>query len=653
MANSQLGLKFDLFSLFGWFRTAPVNLTDQERTSLSQARTKSPHGAFGIGVQEYYQHSTTAQSDPKAHYAELAEMSGYEIVAPIIELYAEEATQPDQSNGRVVWIECDDSEVERMLNDMLLRIRIDDDAQSIMSGLAVHGNEIMRVLRTAEEGVTQLVWVPLPLVQRVYDVTSRRLIGFKWQGQDPSPGQGIRINEKEEIFPPWDFIHFRRMARRTLGADTEYGTSMIDHLFSLYRRIKMSVDQMVMYRMHVMPSRWVAWIDTGAQTVIEQSDTMNAYRNFLRASIGMNDKQFESRFNPVATDSILFFPKPTGDESKIDVMTGQSDVPDVPDLKTLFCMFFGGARVPKSYVGFGDDESSFANASLVTKDIRFARLIRALRKPFMAGIQRLCELQLVFKGRDPKRYKIRVMMSKISALEDEVRAATLERQANVASIIIDICQRLTVPNKEIIELVFREYLQLPRDFIDIAKLAASVEQAIGQPQQDGGMGGGMPMGGGGMPLGGSNLGGEDLGTNLGIEPETGPDAKPDVNIDGAKNEGYDRLKKQVLLEFKNTLVERREDDVVKRGVADLRNIVRDLGRIHASKKTSLVECFSGLDLSFPTEALPSADHVKNPQLLNESVKDAKVVVEEFKAENPSSNRPEVQWVTRRRQAEPE
>jgi hypothetical protein len=602
-ASSQnLGMRFTLYSLLGWLKTSPQNRSQQELDIAGKGRS---HGMTnGIGSQ--YSNYTTGNSDPRMHAEEMAEMLRHEVVAPVVDLYSEEATVPDLSNNRTLWYECDDQEVEDDLNNMLDRIRIEDSAYSIVFNIAGFGDDFQRVMRTVEDGIVQLIPVSKANVKRIYDFASKRLLGFAWQGFDPVEEQGISLGAKQTpVWAPWEFIHFRRLSRRGTDSDSEYGTSMVEHLFSLYRRIKLSVDQMVMYRLHVMPSRWVCWIDTGSQTVSEQMDTVNAYRNFLRASVAVNEHRFDSRFNPPAMDSILFMPKPTGDESKIDIMNGSSDVPDVPDLDTLFKMFYGGARVPRAYLGFDDDNNGLSNSSLVTKDMRFARTIKALRKPFMQGMHRLGEFQLCFKGKDPSQYKIRVMMSKISALEEEVRAATMEKQGQLASTIIDICQRLTIPNKEIIELVFAEFLQLPRDFVDIAKLAASVQQAVGLPIEQG-EGGGMggPMGGG-MPMGGGGL-----GTDLGLEPEPGgnPEGAPDVELTtdkagAGKQESQAQFKRNAVLLFESSLVGRGNE--IKLQMVRMQKIVRDLGRIHASKKSSLVECYSSSDLSTrATEPLP-------------------------------------------------
>lgn len=584
---------FNLWRLMGYMKSTPLNMSKQEREALTRGRSTS-NGSSG-GSDMYY-NSTTGNSDPHMHAGELAEMMKYECVAPVLDLYSEESSQPDPDKGKIVWYEVNDSDVEKDLNEMLGRIKIEDHAYSILFNIAGLGNEFRRILRS-ENGVEQFIHVQMHEVLRVYDVTTKRLIGFKWRGQDPEDSQGVKIGQdKTPIWCPWDFIHFRRLSQRACDADSEYGVSMIEHLFSLYRRIKLSVDQMVMYRLHIMPTRWVAWVDTGSQTPPEQADTLNSYRNFLRSTFALDDKNFDSRFNPPAMDSVIFFPKPTGDESKIETMKGENDVPDVPDLETLFRMFFGGARVPRSYIGFGDDDGGgLAKASLVCQDIRFARMIRVLRKPFMQGMMRLAEIHLTLKGKDASKYKIQVQMSKVSSIEEEIKAATVGKQAELALSIANICQQLAIPNREIIELVFREYLKLPRDFIDIAKLAASIQQAVGAPGADQG---GMPGGGGGMPMGGGGMGG--IGAELGLEPAPGdagapPDveftdqggAMPEPAAPATVQDSRASFKVNAVRLFESSLIGKR--DQLTEHLDNISEVVRSLQRMAITGKTSLME----------------------------------------------------------------
>jgi hypothetical protein len=615
--SENRGRLYNLWNLFGWFSSAPNNFTKEER------KRNIGSGSRGGSTDNYYQSSTTPQSDHLSHMREMMEMSKYEMVQPVVDLYAEECTQPDINKGKVLWYTCSDSDVEKDLNKMLDNINIDDQIYPIAFTIASTGNCYRRILRN-EQGVQQSVSVPTTEVARVWEPSTRRLIGFRWENHTPyTPDDQVSYLGDDTLFAPWEFIHFRRIADN----DTEYGVALIESLFSLYRRIKLGIDQMVVYRLHTMPTRHIVWIDVGDQSIIDAQATAINYRNLLRnqISVDLDGGSFDQRWNPPATDSILFFPKRSDEETKVDKLEGTRDVPDIHDLELLFKMFFGGARVPKAYLGFEEDAGGLAKSSLVSQDIRFARMIRVLRRPIVVGFKRLAELHLAFRGLNPKDYKIEVEMSKISSIEEELNAANLGRQVELASTLTGLCQSLDIPNKEIIELVFNEYLHVPKDFVEIAKLAASIEKAVRDnlEQEEADMMGGGGMGGG-MGGGIDDLGGElglgdappDLGDDLGNEPPAPSGAEESSNSKGVvllEQEFLRGLAKGVRAERK-LLTESKGDSSVEtpitKGLAEFRRSFKKLQESSLSSKTSLVERYRNTNTPLTETSYPITDEDK-------------------------------------------
>lgn len=491
------GAQYFLRKLLGWHTNPPKNITRSEAERALHGNIDDTGNAQSDPV--------GLSADPLKRFEMLMSMARSEIAAPIIELYAEESTQPDVSKGKTLWYECNDSTVEKELNEMLERVHVDDYIFSIAAGLAATGNNYQRVLWTPGDGITHMVGTPVNHVTRLWHPTNRKLLGFRWMGEKPNEPT---YTNAEDVFAPWDFVHFRRV----YSSDTEYGQGLIDHLYPVWKKLSMAIDQMVLYRLHTMPTRYAFSVDVGNADFTDAMEQAHLWKMFMRQQMGMNQQQpglagLQSRFDPAAMDSFVIFPKRSAeDKSSIDTLTGDKDVPDIPDIEHLEKQFIGGSRIPKGYLG-REEGSGLAQASLVSQDIRFARMVRVLRRPIVAGFYRLAQLHLAYKGQDPFKFKIGVKMSKISSIEEEVNMGTLEKQANLAATIAELCRGLGIPNREIIDLVFREYLSVPRYFLDVAKLSMGVQKALsGQlGGDDGGMGGGMPMGGGG-----------DLGMDMGM-----------------------------------------------------------------------------------------------------------------------------------------
>ncbi len=643
METSKLGIFAGLQRLFGWYSASPVNLSKEE------VKRKAGTGSQISGSSDEEGFSRlNPNASPESRYGDMLAMADSDLVGPILEVYAEEACQPDINKGRALWYECDDGEVEKDLNLMLDRINSEEHLPSIVIGAAGTGNDFRRILYN-ESGVQQLVGVPrtdsansnrLP-VRRLWDKTTRRLIGFLWESQAPRD-EDVIYPEHKEIFSPWSFIHFRRLYR----SDTEYGVAVLDKLYSLWRKIEQSIDQMVLYRRHTMPTRHAVIIDTMEQDITDSMESVHIFAHMMRQQHVMTSAgNMESRYNPPALESMLFIPKRGGEDStEITTMQGDKDVPDIPDIEQLLKQLYGGARVPKSYMGQDDEGSSLAQSSLVSQDIRFARQVRNIRRVLVAGFFRLAQIHLALTGKDPTRYNVKVKMSRISTIEEEVNVAILEKQANLARTITDLCQQLEVPNREIIDLVFREYLSVPRYFIDIAKLGTSVARALGT-DQGGDAGGGMGGGGGldGAPM-------DDL-DGLGDE---GGDGMDDLDMpDGSGSEGEppadDKTKGPLLSSARkksgNLFESRRRTSPKQQSVVDsmlrsmstkmkaleseekklirsrfartILNEIRSINELHTSRRSSLIEDYTGGLVA--TESLPAA--ITDTAKLVESYKD--------------------------------
>lgn len=567
---SKTGKTFSLWKALGWYSSSPSNLTAEEIKGKIRLNGTGKKTQASLSFDVFLQ----ASSDPIQRQSDMATMAESEIVRPIVDVYVEECTQPDVTEGKTIWFECNDSTVEEELNKLMETLLIEDSAGPITRNLMGSGNAYRRVLYNEQEGVIGFVEVENADIERVFDPLSKRLLGFRWANHKPA----VPMFDDESIFPPWDFIHFRN-----LTGGSEYGEALLAHLYPLYKRILLGMNQMTLYRISTMPNRHMLFLDSGDMDFTTGMENAAMTMDLLRSKQMVSPQEFQTRYETPALDSILVMPIRKDETTKMELMKGDVDVPDIHDMEYLAKCLYGGARVPKAYLGHGDDGNGLAQASLVSQDIRFARMVRVLRRPLIVGFYQLACIHLALKGRDPSGYNIKVKMSKISALEEEVNAATLEKQVSLAGSLTSLCKDLEIPNKEIIELVFREYLHVPRKFVDVLKLAVKVNQALGGTDPNGSSGGMFASMGGGMD---------------GMDGMGGGGADDDLTIDDAKASDAGADAKQTLLDSvlgdvanaRRVLVESASEKVVSQ--AKSRQVSSHLGelmRIGQSKKCSLVE----------------------------------------------------------------
>jgi len=565
---SKTGKTFSLWRALGWYSSSPSNLTAEEIKGKVRLNGSGKKTQASLSFDVFLQ----ASSDPIQRQSDMANMAESEIVRPIVDVYVEECTQPDVTEGKTIWFECNDSSIEEELNKLMETLLIEDSAGPIARRLMGSGNAYRRVLYNDQEGVIGFVEVENADIERVFDPLSKRLLGFRWANHKPASP----MFDDESIFPPWDFIHFRNLA-----GGSEYGEALLAHLYPLYKRILLGMNQMTLYRISTMPNRHMLFLDSGDMDFTSGMENAAMTMDLLRSKQMVSPQEFQTRYETPALDSILVMPIRKEETTKIELMKGDVDVPDIHDMEYMSKCLYGGARVPKAYLGHGDDGAGLAQASLVSQDIRFARMVRVLRRPLIVGFYQLACIHLAIKGRDPSGYNIKVKMSKISALEEEVNAATLEKQVNLAGSLTSLCKDLEIPNKEIIELVFREYLHVPRKFVDVLKLAVKVNQALGGTDPNGSSGGMFASMGGGM----GDMGG-GMGDDLTID-----DAKMDAA--GGGPEAKQTLLDSVIRDIaraRRILVENESQKAATATKARaVSSHIGELMRIGQSKKCSLVE----------------------------------------------------------------
>lgn len=590
----------------GWYQPTPLNPTHKEVTTATSSNFPT---SAGMGQYKSFKNGVSASSNPLRRMKQVGRMADSDIGRSVIDVYSEEATQPDVRKQKCVWFECINKDVEDRLNSLLDRINIEQMAGQIMSGIIGTGNNFNRVVY-GEQGIIKLADVEEP-IRRLYHPQTKALLGFLWEGQEP---EVPFYSDQTKVFAPWDFIHFRRLAQ----PGSEYGVSLIDHLYELWRKIELATDQMVIYRLHTMPSRHVCMVDCGTMDYTSAMEQVKMAQTFMRSSVSVGEDGLNSKFNPPSIDSMLYIAKRTGEDTSFETLSGDREVPDVHDLEHLLKAFFGGARVPKDYVGYGDD-SGIAQASLVTKDIRFARGVRMIRRAFINGIQSLGQFELAFHGIDPLAHDISVHMSPVSAIEEELNAEILERQVNAVSSLTSLLQNLGVTNKDIIRLAFTEYMKLPKDFIKVAMLAAQVNQAVGGEDEGGlGMPPSMGMGGGGS-LGGSGLDEPDLGSPSGDDLDL-PDE--DVLLDSRDKALHRKLLHEAMQQIAKS--DKRKSNKVKSLLKEFNESIERLS--DPSSGVSLVERFANenvLDFSLRSllSEIAKTSEDKGQVILSESSAD--------------------------------
>lgn len=392
---------------------------DKDKAALQIAASEIPSSAalggretfFGLGydtVSEYLR----LDPDLMTRYRDSEEMDDYPELAQALNIYADDATQPDTQMNKTVWVTSTDRNIERMGNTLFNKtLRMDDDTQGIARSLCKYGSDFEEVLVTGD-GVVGLHHLPAPTMRRVegprgelygfyqdyqggFKLGSddfRRQLAERMKGGSTNPLQG-----KIALFEDWEVVHFRLRGK---ARQSVYGHSVLEPARWIYKRLAMLEDSAFMYRFQRSPERLAFYIDTGqlppaeSRAYLKQMQQQFRKKKFIDPLTG----KLIMRPEQMAQDEDFFIATRNGqDGTRVEVL-GSPQWQSVEDIEYFRSKMFSAINVPKAYLN--QDENT-ARAVLSSEDVRFARSVLRVQRELRNGFSRIFRVHLAALNLDP------------------------------------------------------------------------------------------------------------------------------------------------------------------------------------------------------------------------------------------------------------
>lgn len=457
-----------------------------------------------VGDPEIWTKFNTVMKRPTTFDAMLQlwdEMSQWDLLAAALVEIVDEATQVDANSPGAIWFQCNDSTFEEELNDLIVRLDVETLIQSQVWYLAAMGNHFEKLEYAPKEGILGMSFVHPMEMRRYWLERNRKCVGFRWLNHKPNkedvfvqpdnrtPVERVSMaagQNIEDLWYPWDFLHFRRMFRMRMS---EHGEPIFAEADGIYKKLRLAVDQMVVCRAQVQPDRYAVSIDVQEQPPIEQMKTVQRWRQTLRSklafgSVGLNNdlnsaSDFTAYYNALALDTMIYIAQPKGFNNVITKLPGTVDVPDVYDIELLTDLFYSIIGMPKAWFsggqGSGGGGEMPSGRALLAQDIRFLRKIKSIRKPLINCYQWLGYFHAVLKGKDVEQLDIKAMMPQIGSLEEQLKLEMLGIQADVLQKLGDVMEQYSLPKEAWIDTVFKRYMHLPDEIVSVFMTALPSE----------------------------------------------------------------------------------------------------------------------------------------------------------------------------------
>ncbi len=531
---------------------------DKEQLPIQFAKgsTTSSTPMTGYDVLQSYGNDVIAdylrlESDLLTRYVDYEEMAEYPTIAGALDIYADDATQLDSQRQKKIWVTSPDKEIEDNLNYMLhKRLRIDEEVWSITRTLCHYGSNYEELLVT-DEGVGGILHLSPPTVRRIegprgelfgfiqdprgkfnYSVAEfQQILAARATANKTSNEAGANGLERVTAFEDWEVVHFRLQARRRRSV---YGSSMLDAVRWIWKRLVMLEDSAMIYRLQRAPERYAFYVDVGDLPPQESLAWLNRVRQQFRKKkfVDPTTGKLNLKFEQLSPDDDFYVPVRKGtDGTRIEVL-GAPAWQSVDDLTYFENKMFSGLKIPKAYLAQDD---SAARSILSQQDVRFARTELRIQSAVKDGVSKICRIHLAALGIDPHDVDYTVHMTLPSTLFELAQLEVHNARADLAARMgdfVDMNWLLTkvfqLNEDEVSVILQRREEDKVRDFVAEARAQAAAQAEFPGYQP------GAPAGAFAPQPGGGGFGGDQ-----GFPPSGQGGEQPDDQPQGAPGEPTD------------------------------------------------------------------------------------------------------------------
>jgi hypothetical protein len=403
--------------------------------------------------------------DRRERYRIFDEMDTFGLITSILDVYAEETTQPDYDKGVSTWIEAKNQTLVQRGNECLRNCQVEDRVTPLTRRTAKYGDAMQRLIYKTGKGVMGWRSAEAKSVHRLEDKYCR-LIGFK------EDGKRFRGDLARNTSWPWDYIHFRLLGK---DDNSMYGTSILEAMFRSWRQLTLMEDAILLYRVRRGPDRNVIYVDVGNMEDHEAMEYVNEWRKRFRKMefIDPASPDYKKQYNPLTPLEDIFLPQRPGETtSRVETLSGAGDVGNVYDLNYYTNAFFGAAKAPKAYFGFEGEIN--AKATLMQQDVRFARTCKRLRKSIVYGLRQLLDVHFTLLPTDAsdKSFDVSapdnayvIQMTPISYLDEFERLELIQLRYQVVEAMAGLAGSLQLDPKVWGMYILLHYAKLPEDVV--------------------------------------------------------------------------------------------------------------------------------------------------------------------------------------------
>lgn len=438
-------------------------------------------------------------------YSMIDTMSQDSLVSAILETYAEDATEYND-NGKIVWSESTDEDVNKYINYLLDTMNVDKNIYKWVHSLIKYGDLYIKLYRQSES--EDLLFASDEEVKKALneDVNikafSKNDKYTHYVEMVPNPAEmyelikfgktygyvkaNIRNNlikhdnmqssflkyafkkSEVDVYPATEFVHaaLEDNTSRTpeevdifldnvegkestnLNYTVKRGQSILYSVFKIWRELNLLENSVLLNRITKSSIVRLIGVEVGDMPKESVGPHLNGIKQLIEQKTALNEGISLNEYtNPGPVENNVYVPTRNGVGAiSTQQVGGDVDIKSLADLDYFKNKFYGAMRIPKQYFGDTDDGAGFnGGQSLSIISSRYAKAIKRIQNTICQAITDIINLMLIDKGLDNHVNRFEIHMLPPTTQEEIDRRDNLSSKVQIVSDIINLTSDIEDP----------------------------------------------------------------------------------------------------------------------------------------------------------------------------------------------------------------
>lgn len=465
-------------------------------------------------------------------YSLLDTMAEDPTVSTVLETYAEDATETSDE-GRIVWCQSDDSNVNKYITFLLDSLNVDKHIYQWVYSLIKYGDVYIRMYRRSEiedpkkekdkpilnEDVKVVAFAPadryshyVEMVANPAEMFELTRFGKSYAYIQAPTNSSIKVdnmvsqwyrytfNRKDiNIFDATSFVHAALLdnSSRTpevvelfdsetdsgsgLSFNVRRGQSILYNSFKIWREMMLLENALMLNRITKSSIARIIAVEIGDMPKENVAKKMMDVKQLFEQKAALNTNQSMAEYtNPGPVENNVYIPTHGGiGNITVQQVGGDVDVKGLADIDYFKNKFYGSMRIPKQYLGDTDDATGFnGGTSLSIISSRYAKAVKRIQSTMVQAITDMINLLLIDRGLQSYINKFSLHMVPPTTQEEIDKRDNTSNKINMIGDIMNLVADIEDQSKK-----FRVLKSLISDVVSDEELILVLQECIDELEE--------------------------------------------------------------------------------------------------------------------------------------------------------------------------